>query len=219
MTRPFVILLAGAALAACSKRPEVFNPAGPAEGVSPKGERASVHDVVIEGRVMGEAMVWSDGARRKELPARGTRTVVHVGLVIESHHQPLRLAVEEVALPRVVLDDEVLHEVLPALILGDAEIPAGTVERFDFYFEMKTDPRPQEVDAFVARWVVTDERGHGRYAQQTAFVDDPWLRFAGDDSRSYPPYYEPFVVRPHFDQLPPDMNIPTSPMEGPQAER
>lgn len=220
MRHRLLMLIAAVVLAACSKRPEPFVPVERAGALSPQGQRASVYDVIMDGQMVGEATVWSDGARREELPERGTRTVVHVGLLVESHDRALRMAFDEVALDRVILDDAILDDVLPSIQIGDARIPPHSVARFDFYFEMPPKVMPQAVDAFDARWLVTDDSGEGRYTQHTPFIDNPWLRFAGWERVYYTPFYDPFIGPAHYDPPPRVIvDIPPPPTARPRARR
>lgn len=203
--RPLVLTMAALVVAGCGRRPEIFSPVERAETISPYGHRASIYEVIVEGQAVGEVTVWSYGADRRELPGGEARTLVHVGLVVESNLRPLR--VEAVELDRVLFDGQEITNLTPTSVEGAREISTGEVGELQVRFAMPPGVMPQDVDAFHVRWVVAEAGGAGRYAQHTPFLEDPALETVG--RYFYTPFRDPFFEPSYVDPTPQVIVVPS----------
>lgn len=181
------------ALAACGSTPESFEPSERATARSPEGYSAAEYELVSRDGALGDAKVWSHGARTMSVDGV-SRTVVHVGFALENtSDEAIVLDLDRLTLDSARLDHAVVRDIRPARVDGSATIQPGQVNEINAYFPLPRDVLPQQVDAFRVKWRVGDDEV--TYQQQTPFVESPdRARYA----YYYTPYYDPFYYDPYF---------------------
>lgn len=183
------------ALVGCGSTPESFEPSERATTRSPEGYSAAEYELVSRDGDLGDAKVWSRGARIMNVDGR-QRTLVHVGFLLEnSSDQPIVLDLDRLTLDSARLDHAVVRDIRPLHVEGNLTVQPGEVREIDAYFPLPRDVRPQDVDAFRVKWRIGNDEVS--YQQQTPFVESPdRTRYAY--AYYYTPYYDPFYYDPYF---------------------
>jgi hypothetical protein len=181
------------ALIACGARQEKFEPGERATARSPEGYTAAEYEISGRNGELGEARVWSRGARIMDVDG-ARRTVVHVGFALENtSDEPIELDLDQLALDSARLDHAVVRDIHAARVDGNATIQPGQMGEINAYFPLPRDVSPQQVDAFRVKWRVGDSEI--TYNQQTPFVESPDERVY---AYYYTPFYDPFFYDPYF---------------------
>lgn len=181
------------ALVTCTSTRQSFEPSERATARSPGGYTAAEYELASRDGTLGDAKVWSSGARTMTVDG-AQRTVVHVGFSLEnSSDEPIELDLDGLTLDSARLDHAVVRDIRPARVDGYPTIQPGEVNEINAYFPLPRDVLPQQVDAFRVKWRVGDTEV--TYQQQTPFVESPdRTQYA----YYYTPYYDPFYYDPYF---------------------
>lgn len=181
-------------VAACAT-PERFTPAERATAISPQGYTAADYEMVVDGERIGDAVVWSNGARRTH--SDGDRTMIHVGFRVENDTDvPIEIDPDDVEI-RAKTDGRTIRKREADRIEGSQVIDPEREETIDLYFAMPPGVDPQDLDSFRVNW--TARAGDLAYTQRTPFLEYeepmiyppyPWIGFY------YSPFYDPFLHGP-----------------------
>lgn len=179
----------GFAAGACAAQKEEFRPAEKATAISPQGYTAAEYDLKArQGGDLGEAKVWSNGAKQVEV--RGDdRTVVHVGFTFENNGDtPLKLQLDRTRAD-VGLKNEggSVTNLQAAQVEGDVEVSPGQERQVALYFVLPQKVAPNDINAFRVRWTLAN--GTKYFSQSTPFVEKPEPR---GPRYYYSPFYDPF---------------------------
>lgn len=182
---------------------ERAEPTQSAAALSPQGYLAADYDMVVKGRPIGEAVIWSNGTTRTDLQGRRT-TLLHVGFTVENTTDDnLVLSPEGVKL-HLKRSDRILDRTKPIRLEGVRNIPPGEKEDLELYYELPKDVPPNDVDAFRIQWRAT--AGDRTYAQRTPFLQNTPAPAVYRPSPTYSyrflysPFYDPFLHQPfHYE--------------------
>lgn len=171
--------------------PEAFAPTEHVDAISARGEPAADYDIILGGRVVGQAQVWSRGAFRRD-----DRTMIHVGFHLESNTESaLTLDLPEVSVDRLRAGDRSLAPLVPSHVRGSTRAEPGGETSVNVYFTLPADVKPQSLDAFRITWRL--KSGTEQYTQRTPFLEE--VRPAYDPRYSNPYYYGPYYYGPYYD--------------------
>ncbi len=175
------VLLLG--FVSCTASRQYFVPRENLRAQSPRGWPAAEYALQHEGKDVGQARVWSEGAAQvKHGDAR--RTVLHIGFEIENKGAtPLVFDVDRCRVTDMQTKSRDGLVLEPYEEKGKLTIDPGLVGLLDFEFLLPLDTLPRDIDSFRAVWVL---QGEGEAAVKTT-------PFRVDDTRYYRrAYYDPW---------------------------
>ena len=178
----------------------LFAPRENLNGTGPQGHPAAVYR--LDDSEIGEVRLWSNGARRVELP-EGAETRLKVGFELENNSKsPMRLDTQAMRVHAVVGSDSAAEELSPVTVEGPVEAAPDRMARVYVEFQPATEVGPRDIRSFEVHWsVLVDGRRFPQVTPFTIFVpppmywdDDPYWGwdFRAGIGIGYAPYPYPY---------------------------
>jgi hypothetical protein len=151
--------------------------------------------MVVDGERLGDAVVWSNGARRSD--DDGDRTMLHVGFRVENDTDvPIEIDPDDIEI-RAKADGKVIRKRAADRIDGSLAIAPDQEGTIDLFFAMPPGVDPQDLDSFRVNWtaraddlVYVQRTPFLEYEEPVAYAPHPWATFY------YSPFYDPFLFGP-----------------------
>ena len=176
---------------------EHFVPAERATARSPEGFVAADYEMSVDGTPLGDAVVWSDGAKETEIAGKKV-PAIHVGFRIENRsNTALEIAPADLNL-HITSDDRTVRRAQPDRVEGSRSVNPGEEGELSLYFALPGDLRARDVDAFRIEWKAI--AGDLTYTQRTPFLEHTPPRYVATApyraTYYYSPFYDPFLCSP-----------------------